>query len=674
MVVLVHESHEELVIAARRGSSDAFAELVKRFEGMAFSVAYSMLGETQLAEDAVQEAFLAAYLNLHKLRDPAAFPGWFKRIVIKHADRIIRKRLPERLDDEQQIPIHINDPALTFDRLETTRSLQMAIRALPSTQRLPVQLFYLHEFSHQDIADFLGLPVSTIKKRLFDARQKLKETITMTSISDKIEYFIALKENNMPRLRELVEADPDLIHLKTSVEWEPAPEGYYFPRGITAAVWAAATGNIELLELVEAHGADLVAPHSNGASQTMMRAAGMRQRGMVRTLIDKGVPVTGRSWSDITPLHHAAIVGDAEIARLLLDAGADRSAVDAKGHTPADWAKRSTNNDLRRLFGLDDVEADRVSTESENVTIGDTQIPYIASEAPPILETGIKIVDCIAPLKRGGHNGIFTPLPGVGKFVLLAEIMTNFLMMKRGKIISIILEEGPFTYDNVMLAWRDLGLHEVVAQFSAHIDDSVQDIQHAVKTAYSLAEHYRAQGQEVLFVADSRLVTIEGVADYIVANQAVTPRSSITVLYQGSNTPEANPDIFGKLDSIITFDLKRAKSGMWPAVDLMRSQSSATVDGEIVERIQAIFRRSQDLDADASLETISSEGDRKVALRAQLLNHYLTQPFHVAQAFTALPGEIVPVETTMRDVEDILDGKLDDTPPDQLHFTGSLPH
>jgi RNA polymerase sigma factor (sigma-70 family) len=672
MVVVVQESHEDLVIAARRGSSDAFAELVKRFEGMAFSVAYSMLGETQLAQDAVQEAFLAAYLNLHRLRDPAAFPGWFKRIVIKQADRIIRKRFPQLLDENGQIPVHINDPALTFDRLETQRSLQTAIRSLPSTQRLPVQLYYLHELSQQDIADFLGLPVSTIKKRLFDARQKLKETITMTTVSEKIEYFIALKENDMLRLRELIEANPDLVHLKTKTEWEPAPEGYYFPRGITAAVWAAATGNIELLEFVESHGADIIVPHDNGASQTMTRAVGMQQQEMVRFLIGKGVPVNGKIWSDMTPLHRAVLVGDAAIASMLIDTGADLDALDAKGHTPADWAKRSTNNKLRRLFGLDD-EAGAAPSRPETVTIQEMQIPYLPDAESTILETGIKIVDCIAPLKRGGHNGIFTPLPGVGKFVLLAEIMTNFLIVKRGKIVSIVLEEGSFNYENMMLAWRDLGLHDSIAQFAAHVDYSIPDIQHAVKTAYSLAEHYRSQGQEVLFVADSRIVTIKGMADYLVANQAVTPRSSNTVLYHGENTPEADPEQFGKLDSVITFDLNRAKAGMWPAVDLLRSRSPVVSDQEMVDQIQAIVRRFQDLNAADGLDKIGKDTDRHIALRAQLLDHYFTQPFHVAEAFTALPGEIVPLKSILKDVRRILDGELDDTSPDQIHFIASLP-
>src|SRR5690349_13582204 len=79
-----------LVEAVRQGDLDAFNAVVRRFQGMAYAVAYDRVGDAHLAEDAAQEAFLEAYFALTSLREPAAFPGWFRRIVVKQGDRLTR--------------------------------------------------------------------------------------------------------------------------------------------------------------------------------------------------------------------------------------------------------------------------------------------------------------------------------------------------------------------------------------------------------------------------------------------------------------------------------------------------------------------------------------------------------------------------------------------------------
>ena len=79
-----------LVQTAQQGNHQAFGQLVYRFQDMAFAYAYSIVGDSGVAQDAAQEAFMDAYQTLAKLREPAAFPGWFRRIVFKHSDRQIR--------------------------------------------------------------------------------------------------------------------------------------------------------------------------------------------------------------------------------------------------------------------------------------------------------------------------------------------------------------------------------------------------------------------------------------------------------------------------------------------------------------------------------------------------------------------------------------------------------
>src|SRR5215475_3275057 len=85
-------SLESLVHSVREGDADAYASIVRRFQDMAVGYGYSILRDFQLAEDAAQEAFFEAYRSLDQLRTPAAFPGWFRRIVFKHCDRLTRGR------------------------------------------------------------------------------------------------------------------------------------------------------------------------------------------------------------------------------------------------------------------------------------------------------------------------------------------------------------------------------------------------------------------------------------------------------------------------------------------------------------------------------------------------------------------------------------------------------
>src|SRR5215212_6269220 len=83
-----------LIRGAQRGDLDAFGEVVVRFQDLAYAVAYSIVGDAHLAQDAAQEAFIEAYLCLSSLREPAAFPGWFRRIVAKRGDRLVRGKGP----------------------------------------------------------------------------------------------------------------------------------------------------------------------------------------------------------------------------------------------------------------------------------------------------------------------------------------------------------------------------------------------------------------------------------------------------------------------------------------------------------------------------------------------------------------------------------------------------
>src|SRR5215813_6292729 len=110
----------DLVIRVREGDTQAFGEIVRRFEDMAVAYGYSLVGDFQLAEDVAQEAFLEAYVCLGQLREPAAFPGWFRRIVVKQCDRITRRKRPnfETLKEQQQAPALEEEPVATEESVE----------------------------------------------------------------------------------------------------------------------------------------------------------------------------------------------------------------------------------------------------------------------------------------------------------------------------------------------------------------------------------------------------------------------------------------------------------------------------------------------------------------------------------------------------------------------------
>jgi len=171
------EELKSLVIKARAGDLEAYGEIVRRFQDMAYGYAYSILSDFHLAEDAAQEVFVEAYRQLPKLREPTAFPAWFRRIVFKHCDRMTRaRRSPTAsLDAAAGMAGAEAGPTQTVEKREMQEKVLEAIRALPEHQRVATTLFYINGYSQNDIAQFLEVPVTTVQKRLHDSRSQLKQ-------------------------------------------------------------------------------------------------------------------------------------------------------------------------------------------------------------------------------------------------------------------------------------------------------------------------------------------------------------------------------------------------------------------------------------------------------------------------------------------------------------------
>ena len=159
---------------------EAFGELVIRFQDMAFACAFAVLGDVYLAQDTAQEAFVVAWQKLAQLREPAAFPGWFKRIVLTQCNRLTRCKRLQIVPLEGEVNATIDPgPHAAAERHDLVAKVLQAINALPENERLVTTLFYIDGYTQADIGDFLEVPVSTVNKRLYSARQRLKTNVEL---------------------------------------------------------------------------------------------------------------------------------------------------------------------------------------------------------------------------------------------------------------------------------------------------------------------------------------------------------------------------------------------------------------------------------------------------------------------------------------------------------------
>ncbi|MBV9850823.1 MAG: sigma-70 family RNA polymerase sigma factor [Armatimonadetes bacterium] len=173
---LKQEQMVRLVTRAAQGDRNAFDDLVRAFQDRAVALAVATLGDHHLAEDAAQEAFLEAFRDLASLRAPAAFPAWLRRIVQKHCDRITRRK---RLDTVSWDLLSDRTspqpgPAQAAESHELTAQVRQAIDRLPEHERAVTLLRYMGRQSYSEVAEFAGIPLSTVKSRLHSARAHLK--------------------------------------------------------------------------------------------------------------------------------------------------------------------------------------------------------------------------------------------------------------------------------------------------------------------------------------------------------------------------------------------------------------------------------------------------------------------------------------------------------------------
>lgn len=164
-----------MVLKARRGDERAFGALVERYGRAAYSVAYSVTGRHEDAEDAAQESFLVALERLEECRSPERFAGWLMTIVRNRSRNLVRR---ESLRETDQVPLSASSslpaPDRELERVQLQELLREALDGLSEVQREIVLLHDLEGWKHREIADRMGLPSGTVRSHLHFARKALR--------------------------------------------------------------------------------------------------------------------------------------------------------------------------------------------------------------------------------------------------------------------------------------------------------------------------------------------------------------------------------------------------------------------------------------------------------------------------------------------------------------------
>ncbi len=352
---------EVIVARAREGDADAFATVVRRFQDMAVGYGYSMLHDFQLAEDAAQEAFFEAYRTLPKLREPAAFAGWFRRIVFKQCDRITRRQAVVTVPLETAV-----EPPQARDEEERKAQVIEAMRHFPEHERSTMTLFYIGGYSMEEVATFLEVPVSTIKGRLHSARERLR-TMLVDSVADDlrarrpsrneafatavVDLLTAARAGDVDRVTTLLKADPRLLVARDPMgntalimavnSGHDALADLLYDAGVEADFHeAAAIGDLARVQRARARTPDLLDAYSAEGFPAIALAAHFGHVEVMRWLIDQGADLdrVAAHRLAVTPLHAALFGRQVEAARLLIESGADVNAArGGSGWKRAGW-------------------------------------------------------------------------------------------------------------------------------------------------------------------------------------------------------------------------------------------------------------------------------------------------------------------------------------------------
>jgi len=181
-----HATDNELVLRARSGEKEAYGQLVTRYQGHVYGLAYSFVSNWAEAQDITQETFIRAYMNLDQLRDPNRFAAWLRRVTFGVAMNWLKtfrpglfRQLEGHVDLEYgEIPDFCTSPCENVQKKELAEAVLEAIASLPPKYRVPLTMFHLNGLSYKKVAKFLDIPIGTVKTVIHRAKKKLKPALS----------------------------------------------------------------------------------------------------------------------------------------------------------------------------------------------------------------------------------------------------------------------------------------------------------------------------------------------------------------------------------------------------------------------------------------------------------------------------------------------------------------
>ncbi|HEX9062413.1 MAG TPA: F0F1 ATP synthase subunit beta [Clostridia bacterium] len=329
--------------------------------------------------------------------------------------------------------------------------------------------------------------------------------------------------------------------------------------------------------------------------------------------------------------------------------------------------------------------------------------------ATEIFETGIKVIDLLAPYAKGGKIGLFGGA-GVGKTVLIQELIRNIATEHGGYSVFTGVGERSREGNDLWHEMKDSGVIEKTAMVFGQMNEPPGARMRVGLTGLTMAEYFRDElGQDVLLFIDNifrfiqagsevsallgrvpsavgyqpTLATDVGVLQERITSTKKGSITSVQAVYVPADdlTDPAPATTFAHLDATTVLSRQIVEQGIYPAVAPLDS-SSRILDPRIVgqehydvaRRVQEILQRYkelQDIIAILGMDELSEE-DKMLIYRARKIQRYLSQPFFVAETFTGYPGKYVPIKDTIRGFKEIIDGKMDDIPEAAFYMKGTI--
>ena len=329
--------------------------------------------------------------------------------------------------------------------------------------------------------------------------------------------------------------------------------------------------------------------------------------------------------------------------------------------------------------------------------------------AEEILETGIKVIDLLAPYAKGGKIGLFGGA-GVGKTVLIQELISNIATEHGGYSIFTGVGERSREGNDLWTEMKESGVLEKTALVFGQMNEPPGARMRVAETGLTMAEYFRDEKhQNVLLFIDNifrftqagsevsallgrmpsavgyqpTLATEMGELQERIASTKNGSVTSVQAVYVPADdlTDPAPATTFAHLDATTVLSRKIVEQGIYPAVDPLDSTSrilEPDIVGEehyeVARKVQEIlqkYKELQDIIAILGMEELADE-DKVTVFRARKIQKFLSQPFHVAENFTGIPGKYVPLKETIRGFKAIIDGEMDEYPENAFFNVGTI--